>query len=326
MKAAVLDRYGPPEAVRITEVPDPTPGPHEVLVRIRASTVSAADWRIRSLAMPRGFGWLARPVFGLRRPRRPILGTELAGDIIAVGSAVTRWQVGDRVFAFPGAGVSCHAELRTLREDAAMAPMPRGASYEEAAAMSFGGATAWHFLKRLADVQRGQRVLVIGASGSVGSAAIQVARALGAHVTAVCSTMHIDAVRNLGADAFIDYRTTSWTMAGATWDIILDTAGIASRPLAAPHLAPKGKLLLAAATLGQMAGAPFGNLFASGGRRVIVGTAPERTEDLLALKDLYESGAYRPLIGQTFPLEAIVEAHRSADGGHKRGNTVVTIP
>ena len=326
MKAAVLDRYGPPEVVRVVELPDPTPGPRDVLVRIRASTVSAADWRMRSLAMPPGFGWLARPVFGFRRPRRPILGTELAGDIIAVGADVSRWRVGDRVFAFVGAGVGCHATLRAVHEDAAIAPMPAGANDAEAAAMSFGGATALHFLVRLARVERGQRVLVIGASGSVGSAAVQIARARGAEVTAVCSTKHIETVRNLGAENVIDYRKSSWTQSGGVWDVIFDSVGVASRGMAARHLAPNGRLVLAVATLGQMVRAPFGNLVARQGRRVIVGAAPERADDLMALKSLYESGDYRPLIGQTLPLDAIVEAHRTADGGHKLGNTVVMMP
>ncbi len=324
MKAAVCTAYGGPAAVRIVDVPDPKPAAGEVLVRIRATTVSSGDARIRGARFPAGFALPARLALGVRGPRKRILGTELAGVVEAIGADVTRYQPGDRVFAFPGIGMGCHAELKTVREDGALAPIPEGLSFEEAAAISFGGATALHFLRKVAAVQRGERVLINGASGAVGSAAVQLARHFGTQVTAVCSSANADLVRSLGAEYVIDYQTADFCAQGAKWDVILDTVGNTSLARCRPALAANGRLLLLAGSLGQVLAAPVQSLVS--GLKVSGGPAPERAEDVRALAKLCADGVYRPVIDSRYPLERIAEAHARADSGRKVGSVVVTIP
>ena len=205
MKAVVYTKYGPPNVVALAEVPKPAPKVHEVLIRIHATTVTTGDWRARSLEMPPGFGLLARLVFGVFGPRKSILGTELAGEIEAVGKAVTRFKPGDQVFAFTGASYGCHAEYRTISEAGMIALKPANLSFEEAAALSFGGTTALSFLQGKGGIKRGDKVLIVGASGGVGTAAVQIAKHFGAKVTGVCSTANLELVRSIGADKVIDY-------------------------------------------------------------------------------------------------------------------------
>ncbi|MFN7130755.1 MAG: NAD(P)-dependent alcohol dehydrogenase [Myxococcales bacterium] len=321
MKAAVYRRYGPPEVVRIEELPTPSPGPLEVLVRVRATTVSAADWRARSLMMPPGFGPFARPVFGFLGPRKKVLGTELAGVVEAVGSGVTRFKPGDAVFAFPGFDLGAHAEYRVMKEDGRIAPKPPSLSFEEAAALCFGGTTALHFLRTLGKVQPGEEVLIIGASGAVGSAAVQLAKHLGARVTGVTSTRNLALVAELGASRVIDYTKARFTELGEKYDVIFDTVGATSFEESEAVLKDGGRLLLAAATLVQIlrSGAK------KNGKRVITGTTPETREQLVELAQLVEAGKFRPVIDRTFPLERIAEAHALVDSGHKRGSVVVTV-
>jgi NADPH:quinone reductase-like Zn-dependent oxidoreductase len=199
MKAAVCRKYGPPHVVRIENVKKPAPKNNEVLIRILATTVASGDWRARSLAVPKGFGPIARLVFGLFRPRRPILGTELAGEIEAVGKDVRKFRVGDQVCAYPGLGMGCHAQYRTMPEDGRIAPKPANLSFEEAGAISFGGSTALYYLRDVAKIRNGERVLVIGASGAVGSAAVQLAKHL------------VPRWASIGADRVIDYTREDFT-------------------------------------------------------------------------------------------------------------------
>jgi NADPH:quinone reductase-like Zn-dependent oxidoreductase len=322
MKAAVCRTYGPPDVVKIENVEKPKPTKNEVLIRIRATTVSSADWRVRSLAMPKGFGPLARPVFGLFGPRQPILGSELAGEIEAVGENVTRFKVGDHVVAYPGIGMGCHAEYRTMPEDGRMVLKPVTLSFEEAAAMSFGGATALHFLRDVAGIQRGEKILVIGASGAVGSAAVQLAKPFGADVTGVCSTANLDLVSSIGADRVVDYTKEDFTRSGETYDIILDTVGHASFATCKHSLKDKGRLLLVVASLPQMLAA-LGSK--PGNKRVYAGPAKENVEHLVFLKQLAEAGQFRPVIDQVYVLERIAEAHAQVDSGHKKGSVVITV-
>src|SRR5688572_12801194 len=210
MKAAVYERYGPPDVVELKEVEKPTPKDSEVLIRIRATTVTSADWRARSLHMPAGFGLMGRLFFGVSKPRQPILGTELAGDIESVGKDVGKFKVGDKVFAFSGASMGCHAEYKCMPEDGAVALKPPNLTYDEAAAISFGGTTALAFFRR-GKLQSGERVLVNGASGGVGTAAVQLATHSGAYVTGVCSTSNVELVRSLGATHVIDYTKEDFT-------------------------------------------------------------------------------------------------------------------
>jgi NADPH:quinone reductase-like Zn-dependent oxidoreductase len=275
MKAAVYRQYGPPAVVKIENVEKPEPKAGEVRIKIRASTVSAADWRLRSLTVPSGFGLVTRLVFGISRPRRPILGTELSGEIEAIGKNVTKFRIGDQVFAFPGAGLGCHAEYRTMPENGKILLKPANLRFEEAAAISFGGTTALYYLRDIARLQQGEKVLVIGASGAVGSAAVQLARHFGASVTGVCSTANLELVRSIGADEVIDYTKEEFTRTGETYDVIFDATGTASSAKCQNFLRPGGRLLLLVAGLPQMLGAAWGPR--SGNRRVYAGPAQRVT-------------------------------------------------
>jgi NADPH:quinone reductase-like Zn-dependent oxidoreductase len=322
MKAAVYDTYGAPGVVAIREIATPVIKDDEVLIRIRATTVSSADWRLRSLDMPRGFGLLARPVFGLFKPRQPILGSELSGDIAAVGPRVTKFKVGDAVIAFPGIKLGCHAEYRAMPESGAIVRKPANISYEEAAALPFGGTTALHYLQTKANIRPGEKVLVIGASGTVGSAAVQLARHFGAEVTGVCSTANVDLVRAIGADKVIDYTRTDFTTNGETYDIIFSSAGTTFFSRCKNSLAPNGRLLLVLAGLPEMAEIPRAMLT---GKKIIAGPAAESVDDLAAIADLAATGAFKPVIDSVYPLDRIAEAHARVDTGRKRGSVVVTV-
>ena len=322
MRAVVYERYGPPEVLELREVARPVPGRGEVLVKVRATTVSSGDHRARSLDVPRGFGPLARLVFGFSRPRQPVLGTELAGDVVEVGRDVRSFAVGDPVVVFADVGMGCHAEYRCMREDGAIVAKPPNLSYEQAAALSFGGTTALHFLRK-ANLRRGERVLVNGASGSVGTACVQLARHLGAEVTGVCSTANLELVRSLGAAHVIDHTREDFTRAGRVWDVIVDTVGTAPFSRSKAALAEGGRLLLVFASLASMLGAPFRSM--SGKRKVVAGVALGKREDLLFLSQLASAGELTPVVDRCYPLEEIVEAHRYVDGGRKRGNVVVRV-
>ena len=328
MRAYTYDRFGPPEVLTLREIPKPVPGNHEVLVRIRATTVTAGDWRVRSLEVPRGFGLLSRLALGFSRPRQPILGSELSGEIEATGKAVTRFQVGDEVFGFTGTHMGCHAEYRCLpveghgRKDEAVALKPACLGHEEAAALSFGGTTALSFLRR-ARLQRGEKVLVVGASGGVGTAVVQLARHLGARVTGVCSTANIELVRAIGAEQVIDYTKEDFTRSGERYDVIVDTAGTAPITRSGGSLAEGGRLLLVLGSLPEMLRAPLVALTTR--KKVIGGVASWGAEDLRFLATLAEAGLFRPVLDRRYRFEEMVEAHRHVDAGHKRGNVVVTV-
>ncbi len=323
MKAAVCKAYGGPDVVQLLDIPDPVASPNEVLIRVVATTVSSGDARVRGARFPSGFSLLARVFLGLTGPRKQILGTELAGVIEAVGANVTRYRPGDQVFAFSGLGMGCHAELKVMPENGVMELMPAGVTFEEAAAISFGGTTALHFLRDVGKVQRGERVLVNGASGAVGSAAVQLARHFGAHVTGVCSSANADLVRALGADAVIDYTATDFARSGTRWDIIFDTVGNVSFVRCRNALNKNGRLLLAVGGLGELLRAPFQSM--TSGLKVAGGPAPERVEDIIELKRLCETGAYKPVIDSRFAFDRISEAYTRVDSERKVGNVVVMM-
>ena len=323
MKAAVYTRYGPPHVVHIAEIPTPSPAADEVLIRIHATTVNSADWRLRSAKVPRGFGLLIRLVFGITGPRQPILGTELSGVIEAVGAGVAGFKPGDAVFAFPGAKMRCHAEYRTLAASGNILPKPENLSFEQAAALSFGGTTALFFLRDQARVKPGERVLVLGASGTVGSAAVQIAKQMGAHVTGVCSTANLDLVRGLGADAAIDYTAQDFAASGATYDIIMDCVAATRYALAKSALARNGRFLVVAGGLPELLGTLWPR---RNGHRIKAGTGPERLSDLSLLADRARAGTYLPLIDSSFRFDQIVAAHARVDSGRKCGSVAVTMP
>src|SRR5262245_32315173 len=319
MKAAVYRRYGPPDVVRIEEVPRPDPKTDELLVRVRATTVSAGDSRLRSARVPPGFGVLMRLGFGSFGPRRHTLGWEFAGEVAGVGPSVARFAPADRVF---GARMGSHAEY-VVASEGSVAPIPRNLTFEDVAALVFGGMTSLFYLRDKAKIQPGERVLINGASGAVGTAAVQLAKHFGAAVTGVCSSVNAELVRSLGAERVIDYTKEDFTRTGETYDIILDAVGNGTFERCQHVLAPGGRLLLVVARLGQMLG---GMLKPSrAGRQVLTGVGATRAEDLLFLATLAESGALRPVIDRTYPLALIVEAHSYVDTGRKRGNVVVTL-
>ncbi len=322
MRAIVCPSYGPADLLQLVDVPTPTPGPKEVLVRTYATTVSTGDWRLRSGEFPRGFGWIAKLVVGVNGPRQPILGTELSGVVEAVGTAVTRFKKGDAVFAFGDVGLRCHAEFRCFSEDGLIVPKPANLTFEQAAALSFGGTTALDVLRR-AKVQPGEHVLVNGASGGVGTAAVQLAKALGAQVTGICSTGNMELVKSLGADRVMDYTQVDFTKESTRYDVIIDVAGTA--PYARSKLALKdnGRLALVLASLGENLGALWVGLTTR--HRVIAGPVSVRVDDLRQLADLATQGKYHAVVEQRFPLERIADAHRVVDTGHKRGAVVVTL-
>lgn len=322
MKVAWVLRYGPPEVVTVRELPTPEPGRGEVRLRVLATTVSTGDWRVRSGLLPRGFGTLRGPALGFGGPRRPVLGTDAAGVVDAVGAGVTSFRVGDAVMAFPGGGMGAHAEHLVMPADGRIVAKPANLTFEEAAALPFGAMTARDYLARGA-LRAGERVLVNGASGAVGVAAVQLAKAAGAHVTAVCSARNAALVRSLGADEVVDHTTTDFAASDARWDVIVDTVGTAPYARVRDCLSPGGRLLCVLSELGAVLAAPFQGR--ARGHRVVAGPASERPEDLRALAELAASGALRPVIEARFPFERIVEAHALVETGRKRGAVVVTL-
>lgn len=322
MRAVVYTRYGSPDVLDFRELPIPTPKQNELLVRSKATTVTSADWRLRSLSTPRGFGALARLAFGITGPRQPILGSELAGDVVAVGAQVSHFKPGDQVFAFTGSRLGCHAEFVCIPADGAVALKPPNLSYEQAAALSFGGATMLDYFRR-AELKNGEHVLVNGASGAVGTAAVQLARHFGARVTGVCSAGNAELVMSLGAERVLDYATADFTRTGAAYDVIVDAAGTAPFRRCAPVLAPGGRLLLVLASLSGILGAPWHS--ARGDKRVIAGPAAERAEYVHSLRKLALAGHFLPVIGRTYPFDQIRAAHAYVDAGHKIGNVVVRV-
>lgn len=277
---------------------------------------------MRSLEMPRGFGLLGRLAIGIGGPRKPILGSELAGDVEAVGRAVTSYKVGDQVFAFSGIGLGCHAEYKCFPASGAVALKPPNLSFEQAASLSFGGATMLDFFQR-GDLRHGERVLVNGASGTVGSAAVQLARHFGAHVTGVCSTANLDLVQSIGADEVIDYTRRDFAQSNAPFDVIVDTVGNAPLARSGPALSRGGRLLLILASLPDLLKAPWHAL--SSGKRVIAGPAAERPEYIRLLGQLAAAGRFTPVIDRCYPFEQMIDAHRHVDRGHKRGSVVITF-
>lgn len=322
MKAVVYEQYGGPEVLHFTEVATPVPKDDEVLIRIYATTVTAGDWRVRSLKVPQGFGLLSRLAIGVTRPRQPILGSELSGVITAVGKGVTKFKAGDAVFAFPGVRLGCHAEYRCMSEDAAVALKPANLGHDQAAALSFGGTTALHFYRE-AKLRAGEKVLVNGASGAVGTAAVQLAKHFGAEVTAVCSAGSTDLVRSLGADHVIDYTTEDFTRNGRVYDVIIDTAGTAPFARSRVSLRDGGRLLLVLGNMRDVLSIPW--IALTNSRKVIGGTAKEKQSDLRFLADLAERGEFTPVIDRRYPFDQIVEAHRYVDTGRKKGNVVITL-
>ncbi len=322
MQAAVYAKYGPPEVVQIKEFSDPVPADTDVLIRTHATTVTTADWRLRAKVMPAPVFTLIAPlVLGVFGPRKQVLGTECAGIVEAVGAKVTTFGPGDRVVAVVGARMGAHAELVCVREDLAIVKMPANLSFEQAVAIPFGGLASLHYLRDLAKLQPGQRVLIIGASGSIGVAAVQLATHMGAHVTGVCSTANIERVRALGATTVIDRTTQDFTSGTAVYDIVLDTVGATTFSKCKRVLTTKGQflaVLMGLTEFWQMLWTRF-----VGGRRVRGAIVFEKKPDLEFLMSLAEAGHLKPVIDGCYFFKDIVEAHRRVDTGRKVGSVVV---
>jgi NADPH:quinone reductase-like Zn-dependent oxidoreductase len=324
MKAAVYTRYGPPDVLEIKDVEKPVPKDNEVLVRIHATTVCAADWRIRK-ADP----FLVRFMNGLWRPKKiQILGAEFAGTVESVGKAVTRFGEGDQVFGSPGFKFGSHAEYVCLPEDAQLAIKPVNMTLEEAAAVLFGGVSALHFLRR-AKVQAGQKVLIYGASGSVGVFAVQLAKHFGAHVTGVCSTANLDLVRSLGADEVVDYTREDFSSAGQVYDMVFDTVGKSGFSRSLKSLKRGGSYVLVGGSgrISSILSVILRGAWVSltGAAKVISGVAHVDAGDQSFLKGLIEAGKLRTVIDRRYSLDEIAEAHRHAEAGHKKGHVVILL-
>lgn len=323
MKAIVCTEYGPLEVLRLSEVDTPRPNDNEILIRIVATTVTSADWRARSLTVPTGFGLLFRWAFGVSRPRQPILGSELAGEVESVGRHVSKFNVGGEVLAFSDARMGCHAQYKCMPEDGTIALKPPNLTFEEAAALSFGATTALAFLRK-GKLRSGETILINGASGAVGTAAVQLAKHFGAEVTGVCSTANVELVRSLGASHVIDYTNEDFTHNGAAYDVIVDTVGTAPYSRSKGSLNEGGRLLLVLAGLPDMLPSPWVSLTSS--KKNLAAAAPRGAEDLRYLAELAEAGHFKPVIDRRYPFERIAEAHRFyVDTGRKKGNVIITV-
>ncbi len=319
MKAAIYTQYGPPEVVQVKEVEKPTPSPNQVLIRVHASTVNRTDSGFRSAEY-----FVSRFFSGLFRPKLNTLGCEFAGQIEAVGKAVTLFSVGDRVFGFNDSTFGGHAEYLTLAEDAAITTIPDGLPYDEAAPITEGAHYALGNI-RAARVTTGQNVLVYGATGAIGSAAVQLLKQVGAQVTAVCATRHVDLVRSLGADRVIDYTKEDFTKTGQIFDFVFDAVGKSSFGQCKPLLTEKG--IYISTELGKNAENIFLALSTPlwGGKKVLFPLPSISTDDVVFLKKLVSTGQFKPVIDRRYPLEQIVEAYRYVETGQKTGNVVLMI-
>lgn len=302
MKAIVASKFGGPEVLHLREVEKPMPKDKEILVKVHATTVSAGDIRMRTLNVPLLFWLPARLTLGFTKPKHPIYGMELAGEVEAVGKAVTRFRVGEPVFASTLAeNFGGYAEYKCLPETGLVLTKPHNMTYEEAAAIPIGGPTALRLLRK-GNIRSGQKVLIYGASGSVGTYAVQIAKTYGAEVTAVCSTAHVDMVKSLGADHVVDYTKEDFSASGARYDVIFDAVGKCPKSQYTKALAPNGRYV----TIAKL-------------------NTKQSLEELTSVKGLIEAGQIRAVIDRRYPLAEMVEAHRYVDKGHKTGNVVITV-
>lgn len=317
MKAIVYMNYGAPEVLQLKNVAKPVPKDNEVLVRIKATAANSGDWRLRK-ADP----FAVRLFFGLTKPKKNILGGVLSGEVEAVGKNVTRFKAGDQVFGMTGMSFGAYAEYKCLPETATLALKPANISHNEAAVIPFGGTTAMHFLKK-ANIKPGQKVLVYGASGAVGTAVVQIAKHMGAIVTAVCSSTNAELMKSLGADKVIDYKTTDFTNGNEVYDVIFDTVNKTSFSGNLKVLAKTGMLLLSAAEMPQMMRGLWTNI--TGSRKVVTGVNGEKTEDMNFLARLIEAGKMKGVIDRSYPLEEMAAAHTYIEQGHKKGNVAIEV-
>lgn len=302
MKAAICTAYGPPEVLKLKEIDQPKPKEFDLLIKVFTSAVQSGDRRIRALDVPAAGRLPMRIVLGLKAPRKPVLGVVVAGEVVAVGSRVDQFKVGDRVYGLTGMRLGGYAEYACLHSRKCVHFTPLNASFAEAASMPFGGTTALHFLRKV-NIEQANTVLIYGASGAVGSAAVQIAKYYGVHVTAVCSGRHTEVVRNLGADVVIDYKVEGYDNHLSTYDAVFDASGKVKKSAASKHA---GKSSHFSSVAGQ-------------------GVAKELKEDLILLNQMFETGDFKAVIDKVYPIDEIVEAHRYVDAGRKYGNVIVKV-
>ena len=325
MKAIACSEYGPADVLQLVEVETPVPRRREVLVRVHATTVSAEDPKLRAFDHPALHRLPVALLYGYPRPRRGIWGMELAGVVAAIGDGVTRFSVGERVFGYTGISLGAHAEYRCLPETGILATIPPSLTYAEAAAIPNGALTALTYLRNLAGLRAGETLLVYGASGSVGTAAIQLAKAFGAHVTGVCSTRNLSLVKSLGADEVIDYTQRDFRQGSARYDIIFDTVGQTSMKDVRASLAPRGRYLATVFGFSDWLHMQWTSL---GRGQKMMGSASNfhwKAQDLALLCTLIEEGRWSSVIDRTYPWLDAAQAHRYVEQGHKRGNVVLIV-
>jgi NADPH:quinone reductase-like Zn-dependent oxidoreductase len=318
MKAIVYSKYGPPEVLHLKEIDKPSPKPNEILVKIHSTTVTTWDVRLRK-AEP----FLVRFFFGFFKPKKNILGGEFAGEIESVGEKVTQFTKGERVFGSAGVELGSYCEFKCIPEDGVVASVPGSLTYDEAAAVPFGALTSLHFLRK-GNVAKGQKVLVYGASGNLGTAAVQLAKNMSAEVTGVCGPTNVKLVKSLGADKVIDYTKEDFSENGVTYDVIFDTIGKSPFSGSVKSLKDGGYYLRAVNISPSSLIKGLWTKITSR-KKVVGGTSEETKENLIFLKELIKAGKFKPVIDRKFPLEQIAAAHRYVDKGHKKGSVVITI-
>ena len=332
MKAIVYTEYGPPEVLQPKEIEKPSPEDDEVLIKVQATSVNFGDLiarnfrqvSVREFNMPAPLWLFTKFYFGFSKPKVTILGSELAGEIEAVGKDVQAFKVGDQVFGYPGQSMGAYAEYHCMGEDGVLAIKPDNMDFDEAAVVPYGAIMALHLLREKGKLQSGQKVLIVGASGGIGSASVQLAKHhFGADVTGVCSTPRVAFVKALGADKVIDYTKEDFTQSGETYDLVFDILGRYSYSRVKDSLSEKGRYLLASFKTGHLLSMLRTSI--SGNKKVICALAPGSTEDLLAVKELIEKGKIKAIIDKRFPLEETAAAHRYIEEGHKQGHIAITV-
>lgn len=324
MKAIVHTKYGPPDELQLVEVEKPVPGENEVLIKIHATTVTTTDCNARNFTfVPESFMLLARIMFGLKKPKINILGIDLAGEIEAIGKNVKLFKVGDQVFGSPGTKFGGHAEYCCVSENGALAIKPTGLSWEEAAPISLAGNTALFFIRDLAKIQSRQKILIHGASGAIGTYAVQLAKYYGAEVTGVCSAANAEMVKSLGANKVIDYNREDFTKSPERYDFVFDVVGKTTFSQCKGILKPKGIYLENMMEIKDFLKVLWTSIV--GGKKIKGGVSTERAENLYFFKELIESGKLKPVIDRIYPLEKTAEAFQYVEQGHKKGNVVISL-
>lgn len=322
MKAIICTKYGPPAVLKMADIETPDPRDDEVLIKVYFTTVSVGDCRVRGFNVPPSYWLPAKLAMGWTKPKQPILGTELSGIIEKVGKNVRKYRPGDQVFAYPGHKFGGYAEYACMDENACMAIKPENLSFEEAAALPFGGITAWYFLEK-GKVTKGEKLLIYGASGAVGSAAVQIAKYLGADVTAVCSTANLEMVKKLGAGKVIDYTKTDFTALGEKFEVIFDTVGKTDIPKTIKVIKPHGRYLHSVTSPGTELKIRL-NLLGTN-IKLVGGNAVGTVEQINFIKKIVEEGFFKPVIDRQYRFDEITAAHEYVDKGHKRGNVVIKV-